>query len=148
MPIESYKLGPGTLILNDGTPYDISLQVRACRINPTENVQSTDAIKVLGVDVATGRPAELAAEDSASYTYTISGTVLQDISDTGVVTWTWEHEGDTVDFTFVPNTAEGRQASGSCRVVPLTFGGDDIDQRPSSDFEWRCPAKPVLADVP
>lgn len=147
MPIKSYKLGPGTLTLDDGTPFDLSLQVRGCKINPTENVTTTDAIKVLGVDAGTGRPAELAAEDSASYTYTISGQVLQDISATGIVQWTWDHEGDTVDFTFVPSTAEGVEATGQCRIVPLVFGGDDIDQRPSSDFEWRCPEKPALGPV-
>lgn len=147
MPIESYKLGPGTLTLDDGSPFDLSLQVTGCKIVPSENVQTADAVKVLGVDVATGRPAELAAEDSASYTYAISGQVLQDISATGIVQWTWDNEGATVDFTFVPSTAEAVQATGQCRVVPLQFGGDEVDRRPTADFEWKCPAKPVLGPV-
>lgn len=147
MPIESYKLGPGTLTFDAGTPFDLSLQVTGCKITATENVTTADAVKVLGLDVATGRVAELAAEDSASYRYTISGSVLQDIAATGIVQWTWDNEGQFVDFTFVPSTAEGRQAVGRCRIIPLDFGGDDIDNRPQAEFAYVCEAKPVLSAV-
>lgn len=140
MPIESYKLGPGTLTFDDGSPFDLSLQVTGCKIEPSETVQTREAVKVLG-------GGELAAEDSASYRYTLSGSVLQDISATGIVPWTWDHEGEFVDFTFVPSTSEGRQAAGRCRIVPLVFGGDDIDDRPQSEFAYVCEAKPVLGAV-
>lgn len=138
--IESYKLGPGSLTFDDGTPFDLSLQVTAIKINPSETVQTAEAVKVLG-------GGELAAEDSASYRYTISGSVLQDISATGIVQWTWDNEGTFVDFTFVPSTEEGRQATGRCRIIPLQFGGDDIDGRPQADFEYVCEAKPTLGPV-
>ena len=138
MPIESYKLGPGSLIFDDGTPFDLSLQVTGIKINPSETVQTAEAVKVLG-------GGGLAAEDSASYRYTISGSVLQDIAAAGIVSWTWDHEGEFVDFTFVPSTAEARQATGRCRIVPLQFGGDEIDARPQAEFEYVCEAKPVLA---
>lgn len=140
MPIESYKLGPGSLTFDDGTPFDLSLQVTACKINPSETVQTSDAVKVLG-------GGELAAEDTTSYRYTISGSVLQDISATGVVTWSWDHEGEFVDFVFVPSDIEARQAVGSCRIIPLQFGGDDIEGRPQAEFEFVCAAKPVLSAV-
>ena len=140
MPIESYKLGPGSLVFDDGTPFDLSLQVTGCKINPSETVQTSDAVKVLG-------GGELAAEDTTSYRYTISGSVLQDISATGIVSWTWDNEGQFVDFTFIPSTAEARQATGRCRIIPLQVGGDDIEGRPQADFEFVCEAKPVLAAV-
>ena len=58
-----------------------------------------------------------------------------------------DHEGEFVDFTFVPSTAEARQATGRCRIIPLQFGGDDIEGRPQAEFEYVCEAKPVLAAV-
>jgi hypothetical protein len=140
MPIESYKLGPGSLTFDDGTPFDLSLQVTGCKIVPSETVQTADAVKVLG-------GGELPAEDTTSYRYAISGSVLQDISATGVIAWTWDHEGEFVDFVFVPSTAEGRQAAGRCRIIPLQFGGDDIEGRPQAEFEYVCEAKPTLGPI-
>lgn len=140
MPIESYKLGPGTLTFDDGTPFDLSLQVTGCKVEASETVQTREAVKVLG-------GGELAAEDSASYRYSISGSILQDIAASGIVQWTWDHEGEFVAYEFVPSTAEGRQASGTCRIVPLAFGGDDIDDRPQSDFTYVLGEKPTFGAV-
>ena len=47
MPIESYKLGPGSLTFDDGSPFDLSLQVTGIKINPSETVQTAEAVKVL-----------------------------------------------------------------------------------------------------
>jgi hypothetical protein len=140
MPIESYVLENGSLTLDDGTPFDVSLQVTGCKINPSENVNRTDAIKVLGGD-------ELPAQDRVTYTYTLSGTMVQDIAATGIVTWSWENEGVEVGFVFVPSDAEARQWSGIVRVIPLTVGGEDIEGRPTAEFEWSCIGKPVPGAV-
>jgi hypothetical protein len=99
-----------------------------------------ESFKVLGGD-------ELPAQDRVTYTYTLSGTLIQDIAATGVVTWSWNNEGEEVDFTFVPADDEARQWSGVVRVIPLTVGGDDIEGRPTSEFEWSCIGKPTPAAV-
>lgn len=140
MPIQSYTLGDGQLILDDGTPFDISLQVTGCKITPSESVQSTDPVKVLG-------GGELAGDDIASYTYNLSGNLIQDIAPAGVVEWTWAHEGEYVEATFIPSDAAARQWVGMVRVIPLVVGGDDVGQKPRSDFDWRYQAKPVSSAV-
>lgn len=140
MPIKSYTLGDGSLVFDDGTPFDVSLQVTGCRITPSESVQAGDSVKVLG-------GGELAGEEIASYTYTLSGNLIQDISLAGVVEWTWDHEGEWVPFTFIPSDLEARQWDGECRIVPLEVGGSDVGQRPRSDFEYRIKAKPVASAV-
>lgn len=140
MPIESYQLKDGTLSFNDGTPFDVSMQVTGVKLNPSENVSTVEARKVLGGD-------ELAARDTASYTYTLSGSFIQSLEADGVVLWSWENEGAEVGFTFIPNDVAARQWTGTVRVIPLTVGGDDIEAEPESEFEWRCIGKPVPAAV-
>lgn len=140
MPIESYTLGPGTLELDDGSPFDVSLQVTACKIVPSETVTTTEAKKVLG-------GGELPARDSASYSYVLSGSFLQDLAANGIVDWSWSHEGDFVPFTFIPAASEARKWEGEVRIVPLQVGGDDIDTEPESEFEWKCKSKPVPSAV-
>lgn len=140
MPIESYTLGPGTLEFDDGAPFDVSLQVTACKIVPSESVTTTEAKKVLG-------GGELPARDSASYSYSLQGSFLQDLAAAGIVDWSWTNEGQTVDFTFIPSAAEARKWTGQVRVVPLQVGGDDIDTEPESEFEWKCITKPTPGPV-
>jgi hypothetical protein len=138
MPILSYKMGPGTFTLGVA-PLDVSCQVTALTINPTENVDTEDAVHVLCGDV-------LPATDTVDYTYTVAGSLLQDLATGGVVDYTWTNAGDEVPFVFVPNTAEGRQVTGTCRLIPLTIGGD-VPTRPSSDFEWAIIGTPLLGDT-
>lgn len=140
MAIESYKLKDGTLRFDTGTPFDVSMQVTACKITPSENVQTVEAKKVLGGD-------ELAAQDSASYTYRLSGSMIQSLDADGVVLWSWTNEGVEVPFTFIPNDVAARQWTGIVRVIPLTVGGDDIEGVPESEFDWACIGKPVPAAV-
>lgn len=140
MPIESYKLKDGTLRFDTLAPFDISMQVTACKITPSENVTTTEAKKVLGGD-------ELPASDSASYAYRLSGKIIQSLEADGVVLWSWENEGVEVPFTFIPNDVAARQWTGVTRVIPLVVGGDDIEDTPESEFDWACIGKPVPAAV-
>ena len=94
MPIKSYKL-KGSLTLGT-TPLDVSCQVTSVSVNPTENVDTEDAIHVLCGEV-------LPASDTVDYSYTLSGTVLQDLSTGGVVDYTWDNAGQEVPFEFVPD---------------------------------------------
>jgi hypothetical protein len=63
-----------------------------------------------------------------------------------VVDYTWTNAGEEVPFVAVPNTAEGRQVTGVCRLIPLTIGGE-VPTRPTSDFEWAIIGTPVLGAV-
>lgn len=138
MPVVSQKLGPGTFSLGAG-PLELSCQLSQCSINPTENVTTNEAIPMLCGD-------DLAAEDEFDYTFTVSGTILQDLTAAGVVDYTWTHMGEEVAFTFVPNTVAARQVEGTCRVVPLTIGGE-VKKRNTSDFEWAIIGTPVFGAV-
>ena len=133
MPIKSYKLR-GTLTLGTA-PLDVSCQVTACSVNPTENVDTEDAIHVLCGDV-------LPASDTVDYSYTLSGTVLQDLSAGGVVDFTWTNAGEEVPFEFVPDDTGADMVTGTTRVIPLTIGGD-VPSRPTSDFEWAIIGTPA-----
>ena len=135
MPISSYKMGPGSFTIG-AAPLDVSCQVTSLVVTPTENVTTEDAVHVLCGDV-------LPASDTADYTFTVSGTVLQDLAASGIVDYTWTNMGDEVPFEFVPSTADARSVTGTCRVVPLTIGGD-VSSRPTSDFEWACIGTPVF----
>src|SRR5687768_5234055 len=137
MAISSYKMGPGTLLFGAQAA---SAQVTKCTVEADEAVKSTDAIPVLSGE-------ELPAQESASLTWKLSGTVIQDIDAAGLVAWSWSNAGEEEPFTFIPNTVEDRQVTGTVRVVPLALGGD-VDVRNTSDFTWAIIGTPVLAAAP
>lgn len=133
MPIKSYKL-KGTLTIGT-TPLDVSCQLTSCSVNPTENVDTEDAIHVLCGDT-------LPSVDTVDYTYTLSGTFLQDLASGGVVDFTWTHKGQEVAFVFVPDDTGADKVNGTVRVIPLTIGGE-VPSRPTSDFEWTIIGTPT-----
>lgn len=136
MPIVSHKLGPGTLELGSG-PLDVSIQVTSCKVTPSENVDTSDPVPVLSGD-------ELAADEDVTFTYVLEGSFLQDLVAAGVVDWSWTNAGTEQAFVFVPNTAAGRQVSGTLKPVPLTIGGDEVKARMGSDFTWRIVGTPTF----
>lgn len=138
MPINTTKLGPGTLTLGAGA-MEVNAQLTAASVVPSENVTTTDAIKVLSGE-------ELAGDDSASYTFTLEGTFLQDLGAvSSVVDWSWTNMGTEQPFVFTPNTAAGVDVSGVLTPVPLRVGGDEVDAGPmASDFTWRIKGTPEL----
>lgn len=139
MTIKSYKMGPGTLKFGSGLATDASCQVRACRVDWTENVTEEADIDVLCGEVLEG-------EDEATYDASLVFTVLQDIDSADFVSWTWTNKGSEEAFEFIPSTAEGRKVTGTARVIPLTVGGD-VKTRNTADATWRCTVDPVLGDV-
>lgn len=139
MPINSYKLGPGTLTLGSG-PLEVSAQVTACKITWEESLESTDAVPVLSGD-------ELPGEDDATYKAKLEATFLQDLALAGVVTWSWTNKGTEQAFDFVPNTVVGRAVSGTLVPVPLQVGGDEMKKRPTADASWRIIGDPDLDDA-
>lgn len=133
MPTDHYKPGPGTLTLG-GTEF--SMQLRNCRVEPTENVTEEEDLDLL--DGTT-----LAGEDDVTRTYTLSGTAVQDLNDTGLLAYTWANAGDEVAFVFTPKTARTAAVSGTCRIVPLVIGGD-ANARAMADFSFACIGEPTL----
>jgi len=133
-----YKLGPGSLTVGT-VPLDVTAQITACKVTASENVRTGDDLDLL--DGTT-----LAGEESATYRFTISGNLVQDLAAAGVVAWSWTNKGTEQPFTFIPATAEGRKVTGTLVPVPLDVGGD-AKSRPRADFTWRCIGDPDLAAV-
>lgn len=139
MAVRRYKLGPGTLELG-AVPFDASTQLKACSIQWSENVDSTDAVPMLSGD-------ELPADENATYSAKLVGTAQQDLEAAGFVAWTWEHMGEEVAFTFQPRSDTARAVTGTVRVAPLDLGGD-VKAQPDSAISWSCVGElPVFDDV-
>lgn len=133
MPIKSYKVGPGTLTLGAvGSPVDLTAQVTSCTVK--WNKDQADNVPVLSGEELSG---------DITYTASLAATVLQDLSDDGLVDYTWTNKGDQVPFTFVPSSATGKAISGVLVVDPIDVGGD-VKTRPTSDLEWACVGEPTL----
>ena len=94
MPAIVRKLGPGTVKIGDvGTEVDFSCQVTAAHVDA--EVDEGDEVTVLCGDVIPG---------SRTYTYQFAGTLLQDLTDDGIVAFSWANKGEEVPFEFVPLT--------------------------------------------
>lgn len=133
----SYKLGPGSLILGDtGTPMEISCQVTSVSIE--HDVDAEDDTPVLCGGVLPGDETESA---------NLTGTIIQDLSDDGIIEWTWTNSGTVQPFVFIPNTDLAKQITGEVKIRRLNVGGD-VKTSPTSDFEWPCVGLPDLAAVP
>lgn len=139
MPAKTTPLGPGTITLGEtGTEVDFSCQVIGCRL--TSDVTAEDDVPTMCGDVVGG---------DRVYDFTISGSLYQDLDDpAGIVAYSWEHIGESVSFTFTPNTAAGTTATGTLVLDPLDIGGDDSDVKMTSDFEWAVVGRPVVTFGP
>jgi hypothetical protein len=135
---QSYKLGPGSLTLGSG-PLDVTAQITSCKVAASENVRTGDDLDLLDGNT-------LAGEESASYRFTISGNIVQDLGVAGVIAWSWTNKGTEQPFVFVPSTDEGRQVSGVLRPIPLDIGGD-AKSRPRADFTWSIIGDPDLGPI-
>jgi hypothetical protein len=133
VPIKSYKVGPGLLTFGSaGTPTDATAQVTSATVSWSEDVE--DDIPTLSGETLAG---------AANYTATLGGTFLQDITETGLVAFTWTNKGTVLPFTYTPNNDEGASINGQVRIAPLSVGGD-VRSQPTSDFEWACIGEPTL----
>lgn len=138
MPITADKLGDGVLTLGSG-PLDASLQVKGAKVTASENVQSSEPVKVLGGGQVDGA-------ESVSFTYALEGTILQDLIPGGVVAWSWANKGTEQPFTFTPNDSLAATVTGVVKPVPLQIGADEVDaDYMDAPFTWRCVGEPVPA---
>lgn len=136
MAVESVRFGVGTFTLGTTPGTDFSCQVQSMGLNVDKN--EGDTITVLCGDQVPG---------SITYSYTLAGTVLQDIAvAAGLVEYTWTNAGTQVDFTFVPSTAAVTSIAGTVVVDPLSIGTSDgeFGDVLTSDFEWTCVGQPTV----
>ena len=136
--IQSYKPGPGTLTIGVA-PLDVSCQVTAMAVEPTENVTAADVVDVLCGETLTG-------DESVTVSYRLKGNLLQDLAAAGVIDYSWVNASDVVPFAFVPSTALGREVAGNVRVVPLKIGGE-VKVRATSDLDWAVIGTPTFGAV-
>ena len=128
------KLGPGTLTIGDtGTLLDLSCQLSAAKVEWDKDKED-DTPVLCGESIAGG----------VDYTAKLTGTVLLDLSDGGMVDYTWEQKGTQQPFVFVPSEAAAKQVSGILTVDPLDVGGDEVKKNMSVDFEWDCVGEPTF----
>jgi hypothetical protein len=133
---KSYKLGPGSLIIGaTGTPLEISCQITACSIE--FDVNSDDGVPTLCGGTLPGDETETA---------NLTGTIIQDLSDDGVIEYSWDHSGEVMPFVFIPNTDVAKQITGDLKMRRLNVGGD-VKTSPTSDFEWPVVGLPILDAV-
>lgn len=143
MTINSTKLGPGVLTFGTGTVLTASAQVKSATVQVTENVTSTEAVPVLSGET-------LAQQDTATYTYALAASFLQDLGQTataGIVAYSWANAGQTKPFTFTPSNAAAagsKTVSGNLRMVPLNIGGDVGPDPASSDVTFAIIGTPTL----
>jgi hypothetical protein len=144
MPINSRKLGPGTLTLGSG-PLSVESQLTACAVRVAESVSTTgERIKVLSGETKDG------TVETPDYAFTLAGTFLQDDPGaTSVVDWSWDNMGTEQPFVFVPNTAGGRRVTGTLVPFGLDIGADEVDgEDMASDFTWRLTEEPERDVLP
>jgi hypothetical protein len=136
MPIKTYTMDQGLMSVGAaGTVMDMTAQVRNVTVEFSEDVG--DDRPTLSGDVLAGK---------AKYPASVKGTVIQDLSDGGLVEYTWTNRGKVLPFTITPSTTEGRAITGMLRVSPLDVGGDAGEEGPESDFEWSVIGDPVLGE--
>ena len=139
MAANATKLGPGVLTIGDiATGLDLSCQVSGAWVKwDKEKEDDTPTLCPDGV-----------VAGSVSYTAKLTGTVLLDLSDEGMVDFTWTNKGQQYPFVFEPNTAEGKAATGTVTVDPLDVGADEVKKNMSVDFEWDCVGEPDWGTTP
>lgn len=138
MATESYKVGPGSLTLGSG-PLAVSGQFSNVAVNASESVKTTDDIDLLDGSTLDG-------DENPSYSFNLTGNLVQDLAAAGVIAWSWDNKGTEEPFVFIPNTAEGRKVTGTLVPVPITVGGD-AKVTATASITWRIVGDPVLGDV-
>lgn len=135
MAIKKQKLGPGTLTIGEtGSGQEMAKQSTAVAIEPSYS--DGDRQIVLSGDVD---------QEAAEWEGTLTATFFQDYAAEGLLAWTWEHDGETLPFTFLPNSAAGFEVSGEVVIRPATIGGD-VDTENTSEVEWSLPKRPAIGE--
>jgi hypothetical protein len=129
------KMGPGVLTVGSvGSPLDFA--GRCTTVKVTWKVDTEDDVPVLDGGVEAG---------DRTYTATLEATVYQDdLTDGGLVAYSWAHKGEQQPCTFTPY-AGGRSIAGTLIVDPLDVGGD-VGKKNTADVKWAFLGEPELVD--
>lgn len=130
-------LGPGTLTIGGVGGLAASSQVRAAAVEPTENVARTEAKRVLSGE-------ELPASETATYSFVLRCTFLQDDLDGGVIDYSYSNAGLEKAFVFHPATAREAEVTGTLRVQPIKFGGTTDEPSPESEVSFAIIGTPTF----
>lgn len=138
MTIQKTKTGPGKFIIGsagDLTTFDS--QVLSITLEP--EVNKSEAKTVLSGEVAPGDRTE---------TFKVTGTLISDFGkEDSLVEYCWTKRGTQQPFQFTPNTASGKQITGTLTVEAVAIGGD-VGETPEPDFEFEVVGTPTLAAIP
>lgn len=135
--ITESKLKTGMLILGGSVvgvgAFDFACQATNVRVAPSHN----DA----------GDPVETLCGDSTSpstqTTWALQGTSIQDFDDAAGFLWyAFDHNLQTVPFSWTPNVDGGSVITGDVQVRALEIGGD-VNTRITSDFDWPINGEPT-----
>lgn len=136
MPIKKQKLGPGTLTIGEtGSGQEMAKQSTAVAIEPSYSDGERQIVLSGDTD-----------QEAGEWEGNLTATFFQDYDMAGLLAWTWEHDGETMPFTFVPNSSAGFEVSGTVVVLPATIGGD-VDTENTSEIEWKLPDKPTIQAI-
>lgn len=132
------KLGPGLLTIGGAPPagLDLSCQVSAAKVEWDKDKED-DTPVLCGESVAGG----------VTYTAKLTASVLLDLSDAGMVDFTWDNKGGQYPFVFTPNNTAAKSVTGDVIVDPLDVGGDEVKKNMSVDIEWDIVGEPVWGDA-
>lgn len=135
MPVTAVRFGVGTFKLGTAPGTEFSCQVQNMALVPAKD--TGDTIRTLCGDSVPG---------GISYTYSLTGTVLQDgKAVNGLQRYCWTNKGAVVAFEFTPSTADGTKWAGTCVVDPLSAGTPDgeLGDVMTSDVEFSVVGEPV-----
>jgi hypothetical protein len=141
MTINSTKVGPGVLTF---AAVAFQAQCKSAVLQATEVVDSTAKVDVLSGET-------LAQQDTATYTYQLVVTFLQDLgqpASTGIVAYSWANAGTTKAFVYTPSNAAAAGSktwSGNLRIVPLNVGGDVVPQAAESQVTFQVIGTPTVS---
>jgi hypothetical protein len=141
MTINSTKIGPGVLSF---AATAFQAQCRSAVLQVTEVVDSTEKVDVLSGET-------LAQQDTATYTYALALTFLQDLGQpaaSGIVGYSWANAGQTKSVIYTPSNAAAagtKTWTMNVRVVPLNVGGDVQAQAAQSDVVMQVIGTPVMS---
>lgn len=128
------KLGPGELKIG-GDELDISCQMTEVKI--TWDIDEDDAVPVLCGGTMPG---------DTTYQAKLEGEAYQDLTEGGIVEYTWKNRGEIKSVTFTPTTGKAK-ITGSIVIQPLELGGE-VGKKNTSDIEFSFAGDPVFEPNP
>jgi hypothetical protein len=133
MPFKDTRLGPGTLALGTTPGEEYGFQVSALTLTPSTD--STDGTPTL---------AEPDPPPELKTSYTLDGSAINDFTTAaGLQRYAYEHDGEEVDFVWIPNVDDGTTLTGRVVLGAFPMGGNVAEQL-VTDFSWPCVGKPVF----